>query len=363
MARSALIFAFLFATGVPAAAQEALPDTPPELRDFRLDPERAQPQANPEPQPDVAPPPAVPTQPQTLPPSSAQPQPTPRQRSAPATSRDALPANEQFSEPAPSAETPSAEVEQAAAPDIASAEPDVAASPEPPIDSLMWWQIVAVAVFAALALFAFMFLRGRRKSPSQARSPLTEATEPETIAPAPPIMQTAAIVPPPSPTARAKLTLEFIPDTATLSFTALTIKGQLRLTNIGEVQARNMRLRATLLSANRQQEQMLAAFHSGAIEVPEELLGEAKVGERLAMQIEMSMPAAELQCFEVQSRRIMVPVMVANLAYDWVGGSDMVKLACLVGKEAEPPAPKMAPFRLDLGPRSFAPLGQRPLYT
>ncbi len=108
---------------------------------------------------------------------------------------------------------------------------------------------------------------------------------------------------------------------------------------------------------------MLAAFHSGAIEVPEELLGEAKVGERLAMQIEMSMPAAELQCFEVQSRRIMVPVMVANLAYDWVGGSDMVKLACLVGKEAEPPAPKMAPFRLDLGPRSFAPLGQRPLYT
>jgi hypothetical protein len=77
----------------------------------------------------------------------------------------------------------------------------------------------------------------------------------------------------------------------------------------------------------------------------------------------MSVPVAELQSFEVQSRRIMVPVMVANLAYDWDGGSDVVKLACLVGKEAQPPAPKMAPFRLDLGPRSFAPLGQRPLYA
>jgi hypothetical protein len=35
----------------------------------------------------------------------------------------------------------------------------------------------------------------------------------------------------------------------------------------------------------------------------------------------------------------------------------------MVGREANPPQPKMGPFRLDLGPRRFASLGQRPLFA
>jgi hypothetical protein len=360
MARLALIFAFLFAANVPAAAQDTLPETPPELRDFRLDPERAPPQPQPEPQPQITPPPVVPTQPQSQPRSSARP--TPADRRAPATSRNASPAVEQSPEAAPSIELTPTEAEPVVAPDVTPAEPEVTASQGQQPDGLAWWQIAAAVGVAALALLAFAFFKRRRNYVPQVRAVSTAVTEPETRAPAQPIVSAQKITPPP-PAKRANLTLEFIPDKATLSFTALTIKGQLRLINAGEVSARNMRLRATLLSANSQQGEMLAAFHSGAITVPEESLGDATAGERIAMQIEMSLPVAELQSFEVQSRRIMVPVMVASLAYDWDGGSDVVKLACLVGKEARPPAPKMAPFRLDLGPRSFAPLGQRPLYT
>jgi hypothetical protein len=360
MARLALIFAFLFAANVPAAAQEALPETPPELRDFRLDPERAQPQ--PEPEPQLTPPPIVATQPESLAPSGARSQPTPADQRAPATSRNASPADEQSPEPAPPAELPPTEAEPIVAPDKAPAEPVATASQEQQPTGLAWWQIAAGGV-AALTLLAFAFLRRRKNSVPQARAVSTAATGPQPLAPARPIVSAPAIAPPPTPARRANLTLEFIPDKATLSFTALTIKGQLRLINAGELPARNMRLRATLLSANREQGEMLAAFHSGAITVPEESLGEAKAGERIAMDIEMSVPVAELQSFEVQSRRITVPVMAASLAYDWEGGSDIVKLACLVGKEAQPPAPKMGPFRLDLGPRSFAHLGQRPLYT
>lgn len=363
MARLALIFAFLFAASVPAAAQDTLPETPPELRDFRLDPERAQPQPQPEPQPQITPPPVVPTQPRSQPPSSARSQPTPAGQRAPAASRDASPADKQSPEPAPSVELPSTDAEPVVAPDITPAEPAVTASQEQLQTGLTWWQIAAAVSIAALALLAFAFFRRRRSSVSQVGAVSAATDEPDPLASARPIVSAPIIGPPLTPAKRANLTLEFIPDKAMLSFTALTIKGQLRLINTGELPARNMRLRATLLSANSQQNQMLAAFHSGAITIPEESLGEATAGERIAMQIEMSLPVAELQSFEVQSRRIMVPVMVANLAYDWDGGSDMVKLACLVGKEAEPPAPKMAPFRLDLGPRSFAPLGQRPLYA
>jgi hypothetical protein len=55
--------------------------------------------------------------------------------------------------------------------------------------------------------------------------------------------------------------------------------------------------------------------------------------------------------------------MLANIEYEWgEGGHDVAKLACLIGREANPPKPKMAPLRLDLGPRSFTPLGQRPVF-
>ncbi len=169
--------------------------------------------------------------------------------------------------------------------------------------------------------------------------------------------------PPPPAAKQAKVSLQFIPDKATLSFTSLTVKGQLRLVNGGDALAENLRLRATLLSANAQQQQIIAAFHNGQIQVSEEPLGNAEPGETLALQIEIAVPVAELQSFEIDSKRIMVPVFVADLAYEAAGQSEQAKIACLVGKETQPPAPKMAPFRIDLGPRSFAPLGQRPLYA
>ena len=65
----------------------------------------------------------------------------------------------------------------------------------------------------------------------------------------------------------------------------------------------------------------------------------------------------------VGDKKIFVPVMLANVAYSWDGGADNVTIACMVGRESEPPGAKMGPLRLDLGPRSFAPLGQRPLTT
>jgi hypothetical protein len=363
MARFALIFLLSFPTGLPALAQDALPETPPELRDFRLDPERAQPQPEPEQQPQTTLPPAVPTQPQSQPPSNAQLRPATAERRVPAPNRSAAPVDQAPPEALQSDTLQPTELAPIAEPESAPAEPTATTSPEQQADGWAWWQIAAIVAVAALALFGFVLFRRRRKSESRGNAVSASAADDGAAAPVKTAAPPAAMSPPRVPAERATLTLEFIPDTATLTFTALTVKGQLRLVNTGELPVRNMRLRATLLSANRQQAEMLSAFHSGALAVSEEALGDAKAGERIAMDIEMSVPVAELQSFEVQNRRIMVPVMAANLAYEWDGGSDAIKLACLVGKEAQPPAPKMAPFRIDLGPRSFTPLGQRPLYT
>jgi hypothetical protein len=363
MARIALALTILLSFGAPVVAQDAIPETPPELRDFRLDPERAQP----DPEPQVTPPPPVQTLPETAAPSSSEPPAQTRTQRTGPPARTAAPGTNVQGGAAPVPSTTDQSADAAATPVLpADAQPEtiapVATKGEVQAEPLIWWQIGGALGLAVLALLALRLLKRRRQAIQErpvAFEPVGEADKVREVEP----LAAAKTVPAPTVIARATLTLDFIPDKATLSFTALTVKGQLRLINEGGLSAQNLRLRATLLSANAQQQQIIAAFHAGQFSVPEEPLGEAKAGERIAMDIEMSVPVAELQSFEVDSRRMMVPVMVADIAYEWDGGSDMVKLACLVGREAQPPVPKMRPFRLDRGPRSFAPLGQRPLYA
>lgn len=362
MARIALpiILSCMLASG--AAAQEAVPETPPELRDFRLDPERPAPQ--PAPQPEVQPPPVAPTE-------DIATQPNPPRNTA----REVAPTRQPTratpdAEPTAPSEVVAPQTEILPMPDAERVTPapqntaPVAATPTPSVASpgMAMWQI-AMAILAALALVGgWLFYRNHRKmTVGETR---VGAKQTPVILPTPdfsPAPETAPVI---AATARRpRLSLEFIPDKATLGFNALTLRGQLRVANDGDAPAVDMQLRATMISANQRQKETIAAFHGGAIPITPNSLGAAKIGERLALDIEMSVPVKELDSYIVGDKKIFVPVMLANLAYEWEGGSDNVTMAWMVGRESKPQQPKMGPLRLDLGPRSFAPLGQRPIYT
>lgn len=233
-----------------------------------------------------------------------------------------------------------------------------------------WWQ-VAAALAAALALLGGWLIYRRRRADNGAvaePSPVSNYTPPAPVPAAVPIAAATPVPAEPAPpieaiAKRPRITLEFIPDKATLGFTALTLKGQLLLVNEGDAPATDMQLRATMISANQRQKETIAAFHGGAIPIDPNALGSAKEGERLALQIEMAVQVSEIESYSVGDQRIFVPVMLANVAYSWDGGADNITVACMVGRESDPPGSKMGPLRLDRGPRSFAPLGQRPLTT
>lgn len=360
MARIALPIIFTSVMANAALAQDALPETPPELRDFRLDPERPAPQ--PTPQPEIQPPPVAQTvDPQPEPaaprarPSTASPTRSP-DRSVPDEDRSAT--GEAEPTAAELAVEPSIEIDapplQKTAP-VAEA-PASAAAPS----AVAWWQIAAALLTALGLLGGWLFLRKRRKLDS-AKPDLAIA---EPLAPQPLAVPAPQVAPPIVEYARRpRLSLEFVPDKATLGFSALTLKGQLRLVNDGDAPARDMQLRATMISASQRQQETIAAFHGGAIPITPNPLGEAKAGEQLALDIEMSVQVSELDSYMIGDKKIFVPVMLANLSYDWEGGSDNVTMAWMVGRESAPQQPKMGPLRLDLGPRSFSPLGQRPIYA
>jgi hypothetical protein len=360
MARMALSIILSFGIASVVAAQDAVPETPPELRGFRLDTPRPAPQR----QPEVQPPPVVPTvepatQPTTAraerrPPAQVRPSPQPATNSTTERTRtdeDVQPAPEVIAEPPPSAAMPPAE-------NIAPVVKEVPAPSEP--SATPWWQIAAALVAALALLGGWLLWRKRREdsvSDARPQRPLAQAPTPapavipEIITPAEPIAK------------RPRITLEFVPDKATLGFSALTLKGQLRLVNQGDAPASDMQLRATMISANQRQKETIAAFHGGSIPIEPNALGNAKEGERIALEIEMAVQVAEIDSYDVGDKQIFVPVMLANVAYSWDGGSDNITIACMIGRETEPPGSKMGPLRLDLGPRSFAPLGQRPLTT
>lgn len=361
MARIALPIILNCLAASAVSAQDAIPETPPELRDFRLDPERAQPA--PVSQPEVQPPPAVRTvEPQPQPverqPERAAPAP-PRQSERPATEvADPQAANEPLAEeaiaPAPAMVEPTAESAQPA--------PQILPSPaETP--SWPWWQILAAIAAAALALVGGWLYQRRRPA---AIAELENVQPVGTLEPAP----APLIIPQPAPAKvvehagpRPLILIEFIPDKATLGFSTLTLKGQLRLVNEGDAPANDMQFRGILTSASQRQNETIAAFHNGSITIAPNAIGSAKEGERLALDIEMSVPVNELESYTVGEKRIFVPLMLASVEYEWADGKDSATISCMIGRETEPPQPKMGPLRLDLGPRSFAPLGQRPVFA
>lgn len=368
-ALSTMIFMLVAVTnGVAASAQEAVPDTPPELRDFRLDEPRPQPQPENQPQP-VAEPTVTAPSPVVAPrPETRQVEPTRRaQPQADTASRDVQtvevePAEPTTSEPVASEDETSPAPQTDIAPAVTAPNP-AAESTEPPF---AYWQIAAVlAVIGALAAIAWLFRR--RRAESMAQPVVTTATiEPEPvpdIAPTP--VPTPVAKAPPKPKKQPDIKIAFIPEKATITFAALTIKGQLQISNEGQADAKGMELRAGLISASHQQQEAIELFFGPSHDITPNAMGDAKVGEKLGVALELSVPLSEMHSFPLGDQRLMVPIILATLQYRVDGQASPLRaeMAYMIGREASPPKPKMGPLRLDLGPRSFAPLGTRPLYT
>ena len=54
---------------------------------------------------------------------------------------------------------------------------------------------------------------------------------------------------------------------------------------------------------------------------------------------------------EMEGRALFVPMVAFNALYSWASGRGQTSASFLVGKETA--GDKLAPFRLDLGPRIF----------
>ena len=363
----------IFSGGSIAYAQDASLSTPPELRDFRLD---SPPQTAPG--PEVRP--QLPKQStQDAPPPA--PQPTTQLEPAPVVQEQRSPvAQPQRVQP----------IRPDDAPQDAQAEPDAGtpllsepqrsgaapAQTEPPLDPVALGPteeagtgITEVTALAALMLViaAASYLLWRRRTAAQSvvAPQLRKAAKPALprLANAPVQSHIPPFIPKQRQSPVRAVTISFVPQDAVISFSSLTIQGQMQIGNTGEADSGDMVLHAALISASSEQQRNIESFFAHPDRYAPTPLASVKSGENIGLPLKLGVALNEMQTFSLQDKTLLAPILVAKISRLLAESApeEVARLVCMIGREASPPQLKMAPLRLDQGPRRFDRLGQRAL--
>lgn len=322
---------------------------PPQLKDFQLEPrDRIVTQPAPQPQRPTDPPARAapdPQRPASTAPSDRRPQPQPdqaRRTDEPATKAPAVPSPapvvaEPQTLPVPGFETPDAPVAATPAPPAA----------EPEEQGTSWWLYGLPLV--ALLLLGVAMLRRRGRQTAE-----TEDAEAPAAEPVPAVRR--------DPGPRPWLELELKAERASFTATEWVVQFQLSVSNTGQSAARNLRIDVKLFNAGTEQDKEIGAFFRTAGRESTKLnLPGIQPGATGVIDGEVAMPLEEMRGMKVSDRTLFIPVVAVNGLYDWgEDRSGQTAKSYVVGRELQEPSAKMGAFRVDLGPRIWRTVGQRP---
>jgi len=360
------------APAVPAVAQQTQPAPgnsaigPEQLRDFQLEPRQrivTQPRPVPTPQapPTAQPQPERPSQPQAQPAPTQQPRATtlvPRApvTAAPSTRPEATgpigPAEPQIAPPEVTELAPTAPLAPTPAPTVPAAGPAAESGGRERSDGLPLWAYLLGGL--ALGGIGYLFLRRRRAAERRAIA-LPVAAMPVTQPQAP-------RAPRPDPVPRPWLEIELVAERTTADPEESVVEFELTIRNSGGSPARNVKLQAKLICSTPSQDKDIGDFHRKkpgehrTLDIPD-----IPAGQELRLKGQVDIKRADIKVTRVDDRLLFIPLVAVNAFYEWgAARSGQTSKSFLVGREKPEPADKMAPFRLDLGPRVYRTVGQRP---
>jgi hypothetical protein len=182
--------------------------------------------------------------------------------------------------------------------------------------------------------------------PQPPSSPLSVPAEP-----APP--QPAGIV---STRLRPWLEIEFRPDRAVVDDERAAIAFELSVFNSGSAPARDVLLEASLFNAGPMQDQQIRLFFENPVGKGDRMPVIAPM-QRVTVNSAVFLLRDQVRPIEIEGRLLFVPMIAFNALYGWGRTTGQSSASYLVGKTTG--GEKLAPFRLDLGPRIFRNLDAR----
>ncbi|MBJ7376203.1 MAG: hypothetical protein JHC60_05120, partial [Sphingobium sp.] len=146
---------------------------------------------------------------------------------------------------------------------------------------------------------------------------------------------------------------------ARYSLMGVTISYSLILHNRGDRPAQDVLVRGLLGNGGAQQQALLNGFFTGDDGLPLHSVVSIASGETLQLAGELRLPPDQIVPVTMGQRSLLIPLAAFDAAYRW-GAQDgdpveqgRTARAFIVGQEQEPPAERLAPLRLDQGPRQY----------
>ena len=370
--------AVLLTAGTAAFAQDTLAPAPdqaigdPQLRNFSINGTVTVPAPAAEEAPPQRPPRAAARDQQ---PAASRPS-QPARESAQAASRpepaarqegDRTPARAADSDPQP---TPARRVTlpavAAADEPTASAQPSFVPASQATLDvsqggmPILPWLIAAFALAGAAAWYFFR-QRPRQRYAAAGGIDLFEAPSRGPVQPPRAQARPApAATPPPtgivSTRLRPWLEIEFNPVRAVVDEEKAAIQFELSVFNSGSAPASSVLVEACMINAGPTQDQQIRSFFENPVAKGERIPIIAPM-QRVALKTAVLLPRDQVRTIEIEGRQLFVPLVAFNALYAWSRGEGQSSVSYLVGKQTK--GEKLAPFRLDLGPRMFRNLAAR----
>lgn len=156
---------------------------------------------------------------------------------------------------------------------------------------------------------------------------------------------------------RPWIELELEPSQAMVNDDHAAIAFDVTLFNSGSAPARDVAVEACLINASQQQDVQLTQFYSSPGAVQDKIPSVAPMS-RITLKSAVRLPRAAVQEYEVEGRKLFMPMVAVNSRYRWSSGEGQSAASFLVGSAANDGA-KLAPLRLDKGRRGWKGLAAR----
>ena len=252
---------------------------------------------------------------------------------------------------------------------VIDAQPGFAPAPAPiedlsgePEGNLLPWLLALLVVAGGAGYFAWR--QRSRPRYATAGGPSDALVQPKPAPVPQPLQRTPRPRPAaPSPSSgfvstrlRPWLEIEFTPGRCVVENDKATIQFDVSVFNSGSAPASDVLVEASMFNAGPAQDEEIGAFFAHPVAKGDRIPAIPPL-KRIALKSAVTMSSDQLRQFEVGGKRIFVPLVGFNALYRWSGGEGQTSASYLVGRDTN--GEKMAPLRLDLGPRVFSGLGAR----
>ena len=157
---------------------------------------------------------------------------------------------------------------------------------------------------------------------------------------------------------KPQLNFEFHPDRVVVTEQEALLQFEIVIANVGSAPARDVLVEGRLFTANIGQDQEIADFFRNPATEGDRMASIAPLG-RISLKSVARLPLDQIHHFQAGGRKMFVPMIGFNILYRFGSADGQASASFLVGRGNEQDE-KLAPFRIDLGPRIFRGLSSRP---